>query len=425
MTAYKVSTHFSHQDVYEAIGHFKKGVPMPDSMIEYCKREPSMAVQVALARGARWLEVEPSLIDYAVNSNTDWSFTNAIINYCKIIGGRWTEFEDAIKSKPRLIAQDSTRLVVSYCTNIIRGRWHDVEKYINDPEHIMTYASQVIRGRWHEKEPELLKNLNTSFNYCWLYSWSGEKWTEFEDHLIKLPSSPEKDDLIVRYAGAFGRWYDAEKLITNPSSIFFYAQDVIGGRWKEKESVIAKDPRHAVLYAQEVIKGPFPEAEKEILESPWYYEYFTFATGASRSLASQLASQFPSDMTVGEVLKIIDNGRNADFEKKLLSSTHNQSKAVWYAVNVLKGRWPEMEEKIKKSPKWSVAYARDVLKGRWEEAEKYISKKDNYLAQYGIEVIKGKLPDVLHNRMIAAAMRNSKDRSVKSYFEMLEGLDAS
>ena len=55
----------------------------------------------------------------------------------------------------------------------------------------------------------------------------------------------------------------------------------------------------------------------------------------------------------------------------------------------------------------------------------YISKKDNYLAQYGIEVIKGKLPDVLHNRMIAAAMRNSKDRSVKSYFEMLEGLDAN
>jgi hypothetical protein len=79
------------------------------------------------------------------------------------------------------------------------------------------------------------------------------------------------------------------------------------------------------------------------------------------------------------------------------------------------------EDKIKKSAKWSVAYARDVIKGRWEEAEKYISKNDKYLSQYGIEVIKGKLPDVLHNKMIASAMRDSKDSAAAAYFRMLEG----
>jgi len=416
MPAFKVSAHFSDKDVYEAINNLKKGISMPDEMVDYCKRDPDKALQLALARGVRWVEVEPSLIDYALSSN-NYSFARQLVEYCKIVGGRWSELEDAIKANPNL---PLFNLIIMYCNTIIRGRWHDVEKQINEPSQILIYSSQVIRGRWHEKEPEILKNLNIALSYCWnVHSWTGGLWTEFEDHLL-TSQQKDKENIILQYASVRGRWDAAEKLIVTPSVIVSYAIDVINGRWREKESLIAKDPYAAVLYAKEVIKGPFPEAEKNILGSPWYFEYFTFATSASRLLASQLSSQFPSDMTVGEVLKIIDNGRNADFEKKLLSSTHNQSKAVWYAINVLKGRWPEMEEKIKKSPKWAVAYARDVLKSRWEEAEKYISKRDKYLSQYALEVIKGKLPDVLHNRMIAAAMRNSKDHDIKSYFEMLE-----
>jgi hypothetical protein len=411
------SVKFNDQDVFEAIANLRKGVPMPDSMLEYCERDPAKAIMVALNRGARWLEVEQSIIDYALNFS-DWGFSRSIVAYCtNLMGGRWSELEDSIKSQTQIFLHHDRAhfgLIVSYCNEVIKGRWVAIEQNIKDPRQITEYAYHVIKGRWQEKEPEVLKDVNSAQEYCNLVV--RERWEEFEKKLLDTSSQSR----IVQYSTMYGRFHEAEIYITEPEHIINYAISVIGGRWKEKESIIAKSPRHAFFYAQEVIKGPFPEAEKLLLDSPWYFDYFTFATKAFRSLASQLSSQFPPDMTVGELLKIIDDGRNLDFEKKLLSSTHNQSKAVWYAVNVLKGRWPEMEQKIKKSAKSSVEYARDVIKGRWEEAESCISKNEKYLSVYGVEVIKGKLPDVLHNKMITAAMRNSKDRNIKRYFEMLE-----
>jgi len=41
----------------------------------------------------------------------------------------------------------------------------------------------------------------------------------------------------------------------------------------------------------------------------------------------------------------------------------------WYARDVIKDRWPEAEEYIKKDPKHAYWYARDIIKNRWHEAE--------------------------------------------------------
>jgi hypothetical protein len=42
---------------------------------------------------------------------------------------------------------------------------------------------------------------------------------------------------------------------------YWYARDVIKGRWPEAEPVIRSDPEWAYRYALNVIKGRWPEAE--------------------------------------------------------------------------------------------------------------------------------------------------------------------
>jgi hypothetical protein len=47
----------------------------------------------------------------------------------------------------------------------------------------------------------------------------------------------------------------------------------------------------------------------------------------------------------------------------------------FYAYYVIKGRWLEAEETIKKDPKHAVFYAMNVIKDRWIEAENIILKE--------------------------------------------------
>lgn len=53
------------------------------------------------------------------------------------------------------------------------------------------------------------------------------------------------------------------------------------------------------------------------------------------------------------------------------------SKACEYSRKVLKKRWPQAENIIKKVPYQSYLYARHVVRGRWEEAEASIAKCSN------------------------------------------------
>ena len=96
----------------------------------------------------------------------------------------------------------------------------------------------------------------------------------------------------------------------------------------------------------------------------------------------------------GKIFTIFQNGRpvaqyTPDFEQvmdinddeltdqKLLSlipppSVYDLKAACGYAVNIIKGRWPEAEEYIKKDPLSAYVYAVRVIKDRWPEAEEYI-----------------------------------------------------
>jgi len=90
---------------------------------------------------------------------------------------------------------------------------------------------------------------------------------------------------------------------------YFYARNVIKGRWKLGEAAISEDAIHSYFYARDIIKRRFVLGEAAISESPWYI--------------------------------------------------HAQ---WWYAYDVIKGNWtPELAMMC---PYWLYIYAKDVIKGR-------------------------------------------------------------
>ncbi len=152
--------------------------------------------------------------------------------------------------------------------------------------NIAAYAKEVIRGRWAEAEGLILgkaelachdsKNKKSAFNNC------------------------------------------KSILCEAASAAYYYAKEVIKGRWLEAEEIIGKNPSAAYLYAKEIIKGRWPEAEE------------TISTVAGCAFV--------------------------------------------YAKEVVKGRWPAGEKTISTVAGCAFVYAKEVVKGRWPAGEKAISE---------------------------------------------------
>jgi hypothetical protein len=71
-----------------------------------------------------------------------------------------------------------------------------------------------------------------------------------------------------------GRWPEGEAAISkHPYWAYYYARDVIKGRWPEGESTIAKDSQEAYWYAKDIINGRWPEGEEAIANSDYKDEY--------------------------------------------------------------------------------------------------------------------------------------------------------
>ena len=76
-----------------------------------------------------------------------------------------------------------------------------------------------------------------------------------------------------------------------------------------------------------------------------------------------------TDRILGEASKV-----RPPTEKELRSAYN-------YAKDVIKGRFPEGEEAIAKSPQWAHYYAVNVIKGRFPEAEEAIAKSPGLRSQ--------------------------------------------
>ena len=72
-----------------------------------------------------------------------------------------------------------------------------------------------------------------------------------------------------------GRWREAEKyIIKDTRYAYFYAGRVIGGRWPEAEPYMMTDPHIAYRYATEVINGRWIEAEDIIMKSQYLWSVY-------------------------------------------------------------------------------------------------------------------------------------------------------
>ncbi len=156
-----------------------------------------------------------------------------------------------------------------------------------------------------------------------------------------------------------------EKILQNgdPKWAYYYATNVIKGRWPEVENLIASDPYWAVYYAKDVIQGQWHEGESVIASSPkWAYFY----------------------------AKYIIQGRWHEGEKAIASDF---LWAYYYAEYVIKGRFPEGEEAIAGNPELAYKYARDVIKEQFPEGEKAIASDPELAYNYAKYVIKGRFPE--------------------------------
>lgn len=172
-------------------------------------------------------------------------------------------------------------------------------------------------------------------------------------------------------------------IIQDASASYNYAQKIIGDRWPEAEKTILNSDNIKVmfLYAKNVIKDRWPEAEVKILKD---------------------------------------------------------KKQVFKYINlVINKRWPEGEDVLlemgienieERSNFWDcelMKYAKEYVQERWVEFEKIISKSPIALKEYAMEVLEDKLPEELHNLMIAYSIQYTDERDIKEYMDFVEEIKTS
>lgn len=195
-----------------------------------------------------------------------------------------------------------------------------------------------------------------------------EAWA-IASRLRKIRRIPELENIIVKEA----------------NTSYNYALKIIKGRWREAEPIILEQgtPKTLLYYAKNIIKGRWIDAEPKILESDYVYEY---------------------------------------------------------AKEVLKTRWPEGENALlskkiedfdEKFHFWDVdlmRYCKELVCNRWPEVEKILSTNPCALKEYAEEILQDKLPEDLHNIMIAYSIRgddNRRGRIIQEYFDFVRKNDAT
>lgn len=83
-------------------------------------------------------------------------------------------------------------------------------------------------------------------------------------------------------------------------------------------------------------------------------------------------------------------GRWPEGEKTIMNDSKN---AVDYAVNVIRGRWTEAEPAIMRDPNAAIEYCMQILDERWPAAEPTIMKRSDTALEYAKQVIKGRWPE--------------------------------
>lgn len=294
---------------------------------------------------------------------------------------------------------------------------------------------------------------------------------------IKIIASNAQCSKIYAQKVREGRFLEGEEIIkTNVAQSYLYAKDVINGRWIEGEDIISKDSfyslnyaqnvlasrfakgenaissngNHSIAYAQKVLKKRFEKGEKEILNSCDGEKLADYAINTIKDRWPEAEDKILNSDGACDYACFFEF-RWPEAEPTIIK---NPNHSVSYARRIIKGRWPEAEEQIAKSPHHAVAYAKfieerfelaestiienmnhwvvrdyhnNVLKGkRWEKLENFIenfsgkNEKLIELIQMYSDCCTENLPDFMHNRMIAIAITDQDNWTVKQYFSSFE-----
>jgi hypothetical protein len=251
----------------------------------------------------------------------------------------------------------------------------------------------------------------------------------------KRVCQPKYAVMKARKGKTLNRW-ELEDLARDPEQSLIYCQKVLNGRFPEAEPAIAQHPELAFDYAKSVIRGIFPAAEDTFLKhnADWgrrnYLEryFIDIAQEPNPNVEKKILATHHG--LAGKYAERCIKGRWPAGEKVLLKDLDN---AVQYHGDVVKERWPELEDKIvfqKKESHWdnkskALASYLSTLGRRVPEIEEKLGKcnKASLLFTYAVKGVKGKLPAQLHQKMMMLGFDPKKQNIVKKYVRFLESCE--
>jgi len=159
-----------------------------------------------------------------------------------------------------------------------------------------------------------------------------------------------------------------------PNNLSQYMTDFIdeGERWPEAEHAIARHGFIALEYASTHLNGErFPEAEKHMP-----MEDQESAIAYARDILKRRWPQLEQEIIT-----------------KMESQPNAVSTALKYANLVIKGRWEEAERFISSNGEASYKYAKDIIHGRFSQGETAMVEDTPHLAiKYANEILKSRFP---------------------------------
>lgn len=346
-----------------------------------------------------------------VKENTYFSWMDNILSFIKEFPDKdkkLEEFEDSIKEDINLcflysnrkngrflkgeptIVQDLDKSI-NYFQNYFKNneKWEDAEElFSKDSFASLQYAIRT-RKFFPKGEDAISKNATTSVEYANFFKIRFKKG---EEQILKSP-----EDLIT-YLKLLKKieeeWEEGkEKVFSNSLSAYLYCKKVLEKRDPRAEKIILQDEKRydlISLYARDVIKGRWIEGEKRLLEH--FIRFFK----KERTIDYDILYDYIKDLDEKERILI--------FEPYLVKGP--SSLASEYVFKTIKGRWPELEKRMKN---FSISEVFDYVRftnHTWEGAEKKILSKNDKGNFENSSVAESYLRTIVNNENITPYIKN-------------------
>jgi lambda repressor-like predicted transcriptional regulator len=375
-------------------GRFEEGEDLigKDAMISYMYAK--YVLKGPFKKGEDAIATDPKYTFYYVSEILDRPFPkgedvlgadneNAFWYAEQILRGPFPKGEDTI-------AKDSASSV-DYATLITKKPFHKGEKAIaENGQNSLIYVENVLKKRFPMGEAAIFKDPETKQEYLkFLKEHDPKGWTRINVASTLIAESQE--ELLLKRG--------------DPIKISLYARNILKGPWPEAEDIIAKSAEASYIYAGNVLKGPFLKGEDAMSKDTRYAYGYAVNCLKGRFLKGERAIAADTNLAFSYFMEIMKKRwpegelaifRNEEFKRHYLKFLKEHDPRGWAKINVAAAAvlTPKPKEEVLKngsSVRISL-YARDVLKGPWPEAEDKISKGAQASYIYSRDVLKRTFP---------------------------------